>query len=225
MKHKNEFSEIRGIGPNQNLEDGFELILVDKLNEFDVDNETRKYWIKLSLDSRELTRLLQKTKRKEKLTLEEMRFVFLFDKNEQFRWQNYEKLERIKSGLVITDRALLLDAVERNEFSLQYASEDLRSDRKFIIDLVKHKADALRCVSEKFKDDKEFILEVVKQNGLALKYVFEKFKNDKEIVLVALKQNISALQYVGNELKNDEEFIIELLSDKSLFLKDEKVKH
>lgn len=55
--------------------------------------------------------------------------------------------------------------------------------------------------------------------------MFEKFKNDKEIVKVALKQNISALQYVGNELKNDEEFIIELLSDKSLFLKDEKVKH
>ena len=225
MKHKNEFSEIRGIGPNQNLEDGFELILVDKLNEFDIDDETKKEWIKLCLDSRELTRLLQKTKRKEKLTLEEMRFVFLFDKNEQFRWQNYEKLERIKSGLVITDRALLLDAVERNEFSLQYASEDLKSDRKFIIDLVKHKADVLRCVSEKFKDDKEFILEVVKQNGLALKYVLEKFKNDKEIVLVALKQNISALQYVGSELKNDEEFIIELLSDKSLFPKDEKVKH
>ena len=66
---------------------------------------------------------------------------------------------------------------------------------------------------------------MVKQNGLALKYVLEKFKNDKEIVLVALKQNISALQYVGSELKNDEEFIIELLSDKSLFPKDEKVKH
>lgn len=155
MKHKNEFSEIRGVGPNQNLEDGFELVLVNKLNEFDIEDDTKKYWIKLSLDSRELTKLLQKTKRKEKLTLEEMRFVFLFAKNEELRLNNYEKLERIKSGLVITDRALLLDAVKHYEYSLQYASEEL-------------------------KNDKDLMLEVVKQNNFCLKYLPEKFRGDKD---------------------------------------------
>lgn len=225
MKHKNEFEEIRGVGPNQNLEDGFELILVDKLNEFDIDDETKKYWIKLSLDSRELTRLLQKTKRKEKLTLEEMRFVFLFDKKEEFRWNNYGKLERIKSGLVITDRALLLDVVKHNGCFLQYASEDLKNDKNFMIDLIKHEVSVLQYVSEEFKSDREFILEVVKQDGLALKYVPEKFKSDKEIVLIALKQNISAFCYVSQTLKDSVEFIIELFSDESFILQNKNMKH
>lgn len=168
MKHKNEFNEIRGVGPNQNLEDGFELVLVNKLNEFDIDDDTKKYWVKLSLDSRELTRLLQKTKRKEKLTLEEIKFVFLFPKNEEFRWNNYEKLEKIKSTLVITDRALLLDAVKHYEDSLQYASEDL-------------------------KNDKDLMIEVVKQNNFSLKYVPEKFRNDKEFmsgILIAQEKKL-----------------------------------
>ncbi len=168
MKHKNEFNEIRGVGPNQNLEEGFELVLVNKLNEFDIDDDTKKYWVKLSLDSRELTRLLQKTKRKEKLTLEEIKFVFLFPKNEEFRWNNYEKLEKIKSTLVITDRALLLDAVEHYEDSLQYASEDL-------------------------KNDKDLMIEVVKQNNFSLKYVPEKFRNDKEFmsgILIAQEKKL-----------------------------------
>ena len=168
MKHKNEFNEIRGVGPNQNLEDGFELVLVNKLNEFDIDDDTKRYWVKLSLDSRELTRLLQKTKRKEKLALEEIRFVFLFPKNEEFRWNNYEKLERIKSTLVITDRALLLDAVKHYEDSLQYASEDL-------------------------KNDKDLMIEVVKQNNFSLKYVPEKFRNDKEFMsetLISQSKNV-----------------------------------
>lgn len=156
MKHKDEFGEIRGVGPKQNLEDGFELVLVNKLNEFDVDNETRKYWIKLSLDSRELTRLLQKTKRKEKLTLKEMRFVFLFAKNEELRWNNYEKLEKIKSTLVITDRMLLLDAVKHYEYYLQYASEELKNDRDLMIEIAKQSRSFLKYMPEKFRSDKDF---------------------------------------------------------------------
>jgi hypothetical protein len=156
MKHNNEFDEIRGVGPNQNLEDGFELVLVNKLNEFDIEDDTKKYWIKLSFDSRELTRLLQKTKRKEKLTLEEMRFVFLFAKNEELRLNNYKKLEKIKSTLVITDRALLLDAVKHNECSLQYASEDLRNDRDLMIEIAKQSRSFLKYMPEKFRSDKNF---------------------------------------------------------------------
>ena len=161
MKHKNEFNEIRGVGPNQNLEDGFELVLVNKLNEFDIDDDTKRYWVKLSLDSRELTRLLQKTKRKEKLALEEIRFVFLFPKNEEFRWNNYEKLERIKSTLVITDRALLLYAVKHYEDSLRYASEDLKNDRDLMIEVVKQNNFSLKYVPEKFRNDKEFMSETL----------------------------------------------------------------
>ena len=161
MKHKNEFNEIRGVGPNQNLEDGFELVLVNKLNEFDIDDDTKRYWVKLSLDSRELTRLLQKTKRKEKLALEEIRFVFLFPKNEEFRWNNYEKLERIKSTLVITDRALLLDAVKHYEDSLLHASEDLKNDRDLMIEVVKQNNFSLKYVPEKFRNDKEFMSETL----------------------------------------------------------------
>lgn len=170
MKHKNEFNEIRGVGPNQNLEDGFELVLVNKLNEFDIDDDTKKYWVKLSLDSRELTRLLQKTKRKEKLTLEEIKFVFLFPKNEEFRWNNYEKLEKIKSTLVITDRVLLLDAVKHYEDSLQYASEDLKNDKDLMIEVVKQNNFSLKYVPEKFRNDKEFMSEILIAQEKKLKH-------------------------------------------------------
>lgn len=170
MKHKNEFNEIRGVGPNQNLEEGFELVLVNKLNEFDIDDDTKKYWVKLSLDSRELTRLLQKTKRKEKLTLEEIKFVFLFPKNEEFRWNNYEKLEKIKSTLVITDRVLLLDAVKHYEDSLQYASEDLKNDKDLMIEVVKQNNFSLKYVPEKFRNDKEFMSEILIAQEKKLKH-------------------------------------------------------
>ncbi len=170
MKHKNEFNEIRGVGPNQNIEDGFELVLVNKLNEFDIDDDTKKYWVKLSLDSRELTRLLQKTKRKEKLTLEEIKFVFLFPKNEEFRWNNYEKLEKIKSTLVITDRVLLLDAVKHYEDSLQYASEDLKNDKDLMIEVVKQNNFSLKYVPEKFRNDKEFMSEILIAKEKKLKH-------------------------------------------------------
>ena len=99
----------------------------------------------------------------------------MFPKNEEFRWNNYEKLERIKSTLVITDRALLLDAVKHYEDSLRHASEDLKNDKDLMIEVdggittdnigkvVAAGADVLVAGSAVFKGGK------VKENIAALK--------------------------------------------------------
>lgn len=105
------------------------------------------------------------------------------------------------------DPNLVIDAVEQNPATLEFASEELQSDRKFILAIVKKNGYALGYVSAALKLDREIVLAAVQQSGIALEYASDQLKLDRKIVLTAVQQSGYALQYASDGFKSDREIV------------------
>lgn len=100
------------------------------------------------------------------------------------------------------DRELVLKAVKKNGWALQYASIELKNDREIVLEAVKRNGCALQYASELLRNDREVVLEAVKEDKLAvLGLVSETIKNDKEFMLEAVAQDGNALRYASTTLQ------------------------
>eukprot|EP00971_Amphidinium_carterae_P109745 2174031-Amphidinium_carterae.1 len=85
----------------------------------------------------------------------------------------------------MADRDVVLAAVQKNGYALQYATEALR-------------------------DDREVVLAAVQENGWALQYATETLKSDSEVVLAAVQQHKDpAFRFAADCLLQDPTFATE----------------
>ena len=145
---------------------------------------------------------------------------------------SYGILERASKGLK-ADKEVVMTAVKKNGYSLQYASKSLKDDKSFfkaaiklsggyvleyaskelkddkqvVKTAVKNWGKALEYTSDNLRNDKEVVMAAVKSYGRALEYAFKELKADKQVVMAAVKQNGMALEYASKELKDDKQVV------------------
>lgn len=110
------------------------------------------------------------------------------------------------------DKKIVLAAVKRYGYALQYADESLKKDREFVLAAVRHNCHALEYANKSLKKNREFILEIVRINGRALYWAIETLKKDREIALAAIGQNYIAIRYVDESLRRNPKFISEAIA-------------
>lgn len=98
-------------------------------------------------------------------------------------------------------------AVQRNGFSLKYASERVKANiRQYgffkYVDLI----------DDTWKDELEIMSKVVLCNGLHLKYASERLKANKDLVRKAVNAHCGAFKYADTTLKTNFQFVIELIT-------------
>ena len=225
MNGTTQIGEIRGIAKAQHIEPHFEEVLDKKLEEFP---DREKYKKRLN-DTKMITYIYTKYELGKELTEEDLRFIFEVDENiEGFGWKEDPRLTEIKQGLKgkITNKEIVLAAVQQNGKALEYASAELKSDKEVVLAAVQQNGHALEYASAELKNDKEFVLAAVQQYGCSFCYASVELKSDKEFVLAAVQQNVNALEYASEELKNDKEFVLAAVQQagSSLYYASEELK-
>jgi hypothetical protein len=107
----------------------------------------------------------------------------------------------------VTDKELLLLAIQKDESVLKYAEPNLLHDKDFMLRAVRVNGNAIRFASKELKNDKSLVIEAVKKNGFALEYVSEELRDEKDVVIEAVKNRKYAIDYASPNLKNDREFL------------------
>lgn len=123
MEGKNKIAEIRGVEKRQNLEAEMLPILNKKLNEF----PDKDKYLKKEHDMSLLTKIDNKVKNKEELTIEELRFLYEIDsKIEGFGWQKDPRIKQIKKERNIKkDLSIIFDIKEEQ---IGISKEDFKSN-------------------------------------------------------------------------------------------------
>ena len=90
---RNKIGEIRGIAPDQNIDSNIQDVLDEKLSEFpDKDNFQKK-----TADMKFLTEIEKKVNKKEKLNIDELKFLYEFNSEiEGFGYREDPRIEEIK---------------------------------------------------------------------------------------------------------------------------------
>ncbi|MBR3162320.1 MAG: DUF4116 domain-containing protein [Bacilli bacterium] len=199
---KNDIGEIRGVADeSQNVEEGFEEIIKDKIKTFkNISNENLEKYIKTINDTRKLTLLNKKNTRNEKFTEKDIEFIYELDNViEGFGWKKDERIEKIiNSRTVKGDYDSLRNKEDKIKFIIKISKMNNFNDNNNNL-LIK---------------DKEVIIEAVKENGSALQYASTELKEDKGIVLVAVNQYPGAIKYADKKLCKDEELLSIVLTEK-----------
>jgi len=122
-----KIAEVRGIAPEQNLDPYINDVVKEKLEEFP---DKKDYEKKIS-DMKRLTEVDRKTKEKEELTEEDLRFLYELD--EKIKGFGYEKDPRIEE--ILADRDIKSDLAEVTGYSKEEISttreEFLKGGSKF----------------------------------------------------------------------------------------------
>jgi len=212
MDGTTNIGEIRGVADaSQNLEDGFEEVVREKLNTMNnVSQEDVNEYLKIIDDMKMLTRLNQK---KEDLTAEEIRFIFELDNEiKTFGWCKDPRIDKIREKHSIKDSNIALEMVTVNGRLLKYIDSEISNYEEIALAAVRQDGYALEYVeSDKISDSKyeEIALAAVRQDGYALKYVEpDKISDSKyeEITLAAVKQNGYALGFVKPDKISDSKY-------------------
>ncbi|MEE3343116.1 MAG: DUF4116 domain-containing protein [Bacilli bacterium] len=215
---KNNIGEIRGVADeSQNVEEGFENIIEEKLKTFNnITEENLAKNMKKVNDSRKLTELNQKNKRKEKFTEEDI--VFLYELNDiitTFGWNNDEKIDKILSTRNIQeDFDTLKEKKNQIEFIAHAEYKDITNlsikNKDLVPDIIDRNYHSLIYLDHSLRKDKELILEAIKRNYMTLSYADSSLKKDKDFILEATKINPQTIVYADSTLKNDKKFLKEL---------------
>ena len=82
-----------------------------------------------------------------------------------------------------------------------YIPENLRGDKEIVIEAVKRDGWALEFASKELRNDKEVVIEAVKEDGRALQFASEGLRSDLDIVLEAVRNREGAIKYASEEIK------------------------
>lgn len=168
MDGNNEIGEIRGIDDNQNLEEGLELILKKKIDEFKFLSKFEKLdaYKKIN-DQRKLTIIANKTRDNIDLNIEEKEFLYELNYNISFFGWGCNPLlmrireERFKKGLIINDL----------------------KDEKICNYMINKNGNMLKYVPNEYKT-KEICIEALKQNKYSMQFIPDKIKYNLPTILI-----------------------------------------
>lgn len=221
MDGTKKIGEIRGISDGENIEYGLEDIIKEKLLSFSfLINSDRERYLEIINDQKRLTKIHDKTGNNEKLTQDEV--LFLYEVNHNIKSFGEESIgdsrideikeEREIKGLLFKDfedKDTLLKVLEKDSSVFNFAKDDLKDNEEFVEKVMRENPTVFRYVSERLAGKKDFVIKVVSKSGYLLKYAAEKLRDDKEVSLVAIKNYSGAVEYVSDRLKEDPDILIE----------------
>ena len=127
-----------------------------------------------------------------------------------------------------SDREMVLAALTKHGYTLQYAPRELKGDHEIVLAAVQQHGCAIQFATSELKDNPEIAMAAVQNWGDALQYVGPKLQADPTIVMAAIvpatdfgevKVQGRALRYAHESLKASREFALRAMekSDKSAF--------
>ena len=101
-----------------------------------------------------------------------------------------------------------LRAIERNEFELENASDQIKNNKVVVQAAVTKRGKALDFASDDMKNTEDVVMAAVTQDGQALKWASKEMKNNEAVVLAAVTQNGMALEFASDVWKNNEAVVL-----------------
>ena len=80
-------------------------------------------------------------------------------------------------------REIVLAAVTKNGWALEYASTEMQADREIVLAAVTKNGAALEYASTEMQADRKIVLAAVTKNGAALKFASAEMQADRKFVL------------------------------------------
>lgn len=111
------------------------------------------------------------------------------------------------------DAEIIRVALEKNEFSFEFAGENLRSNREMVLYAIHCDASNIQYASTELCNDREIVLEAAKSHGSLLEYVNPKFRQDREIVFYAVGSDVLDLEYADDIFLNDKDIMLAMLKE------------
>ena len=213
MSYYDDIEEIRGIADGQNLEDGLEDILIEKLKMLNLKSEQVNENIERAKDSKRLTELVKKQKNKIDFSLEELRFLYEIDRIiVGFGWDADDRLKNIlKERDNTKDIVSILDKCDstedriklilKNKFNFKYIPYDYKDYFQIAIECVKENGILLSQVPSTINNYFEIAMTAVTNFPYALRYVDKTINNYNLIVNEAMKQNVSNLKHLLSDIE------------------------
>jgi len=94
-----------------------------------------------------------------------------------------------------------IEEIKRQPWALQNAEEDLRSNRALILEVVEKNGSVLRYASSELQDDTEVVHAALKSYALeAIRYASTRLQNDAAAVKIAVTKDPWAILHVGKEM-------------------------
>ena len=97
-------------------------------------------------------------------------------------------------------------SVKNNIYAL-YTYRELQHDKDIFMAAVPI-GYSLQFASDALRSDKEFILSLVKKNGMVLECVSDALKHDKDVIYAALTQNGNALWHLPMDILNQDTVLV-----------------
>lgn len=117
------------------------------------------------------------------------------------------------------DRNLVLFAINKNAFNIEFTSERLRDDEYIIYQTVKKEGTLLYYASKRLQDNEKIVKVALESTGLALEFCSERLKSNREFVLKAIEKKGQALRFASEELQADINMVKIAISNDPKFLK------
>lgn len=104
------------------------------------------------------------------------------------------------------DRAVVMTALRASGHALQYAAPELRCDIDVVMAAVRTHPESFRFASDVLKGNRDTVLTLLKTSGRSLEHAPPRFQADRELVAAAVHQDERAIAYASDDLQKDPQF-------------------
>jgi len=116
-------------------------------------------------------------------------------------FRSFMQIEKVKE--IFGQRDFLMEALEKDPMSLEFASRDLKKDKGLVLHAVKLCWEALQYASHELCSDKDIVASALAQNPLALRFAGARFANDRDLVLDLVARDPRTLKFASRKLQAD----------------------
>ncbi|MBQ6495062.1 MAG: DUF4116 domain-containing protein [Bacilli bacterium] len=217
---KENVGEIRGIAEGQNIEDGLEVVVQEKLKDFELSDKEQKKYMKIIFDVKKLSQLYKKFKFNINFTEDDIRFIYELDGEiEGFGWARDQRIREIRDKRNKKDDFLSFNNVDdRIKFSniypdiLKYIDKSIDNYKKIAMEAVKCSGYELKYVDKSTDGYKEIAMEAVRSRAFAIQYVDKSTDGYKEIAMEAVSCAGVSLQYVDKSTDGYEDIVMKAVT-------------
>jgi hypothetical protein len=108
----------------------------------------------------------------------------------------------------VSDRELVVAAVERSGAALELADDTLRDDKALVLRAISSTPHAFRFASARLRGDREVVLEAVRRSGALVQGVSAQLQDDDEVARAALRSDPQSLRFLSDRLRSDKEVVV-----------------
>ena len=119
---------------------------------------------------------------------------------------------RLVNIVELNDIPVIINAIKKYGFELEYASEKFRDNKEVVLAAVLTNGHSLRFASENLRDNKEVVLAAVLTHGSSLRFASDELRDNKEVVLAAVLTHGSSLRFASDELRDNKEVVLAAVS-------------